>query len=43
MAYKAVLIDDNKNTVISLQYSINWEELGVNLAGAAYDGKSGKS
>lgn len=42
MAYKAVLIDDNKNTVISLQYSINWEELGVDLAGAAYDGKSGK-
>lgn len=42
MAYKAVLIDDNRNTVISLQYSINWEELGVVLAGTAYDGKSGK-
>lgn len=42
MAYRAVLIDDNKNTVLSLQYSIDWKRLGIELAGAAYDGKSGK-
>ena len=32
MAYKAVLIDDNKNTVLSLEYSIEWENLGIELA-----------
>ena len=42
MAYKAVLIDDNKNTVLSLEYSIEWENLGIELAGTAYDGRSGK-
>ena len=41
MAYKAVLIDDNKNTVLSLEYSIEWENLGIELAGTAYDGRSG--
>lgn len=40
--YKAVVIDDNKNTVLSLQYSIHWQELGVDLVGVAYDGKTGK-
>ena len=29
MAYKAVLIDDNKNTVLSLEYSLEWEKLGI--------------
>ena len=42
MAYKAVLIDDNKNTVLSLEYSLEWENLGIELAGTAYDGRSGK-
>lgn len=32
MAYKAVLIDDNKNTVLSLEYSLEWENLGIELA-----------
>ena len=36
MAYKAVLIDDNKNTVLSLEYSLEWENLGIELAGTAY-------
>lgn len=27
MAYRAVLIDDNKNTVLSLKYSIEMEQL----------------
>ena len=36
MAYKAVLIDDNKNTVLSLEYSIEWENLGIELAGSGY-------
>ena len=31
MAYKAVLIDDNKNTVLSLEYSINGKIWGSNL------------
>ena len=42
MAYRAVLIDDNKNTVLSLEYSIEWEKLGIELVGTAYDGRSGK-
>ena len=42
MAYRAVLIDDNKNTVLSLKYSIEWENLGIELVGTAYDGRSGK-
>lgn len=42
MTYKAVLIDDNKNTVLSLQYAISWENLGIELIGVAYDGKRGK-
>lgn len=42
MAYRAVLIDDNKNTVLSLEYSIEWEKLGIELVGTAYDGRNGK-
>ena len=41
MAYKAVLIDDNKNTVLSLEYSLEWENLGIELAGTAYDRENG--
>ena len=33
---------DNKNTVLSLEYSLEWENLGIELAGTAYDGRSGK-
>ena len=42
MAYKAVLIDDNKNTVLSNEYTLERENLGIELAGTAYDGRSGK-
>lgn len=42
MIYKAVLVDDNKSTVRSLQYSVDWEQCGIELVGVAYDGMSGK-
>lgn len=40
--YTGVLIDDNKITVLSLQKSIDWEALGIQIVGTAYDGREGK-
>ena len=41
MAYKVVLIDDNVNTVNSLRLTVDWEGLGYEVAGVAYDGEPG--
>lgn len=41
MAYKVVLIDDNMNTVNSLRLTVDWEGLGYEVAGVAYDGGPG--
>jgi len=41
MRYKAVIIDDNVNTVKSLLVSIDWASLDIEIAGTAYDGLTG--
>ncbi len=41
LAYKVVLIDDNINTVNSLRLTVDWEGLGYEVAGVAYDGEPG--
>ncbi len=41
MAYKVVLIDDNINTVNSLRLTLDWEGLGYEVSGVAYDGELG--
>lgn len=41
MAYRVVLIDDNITTVTSLQMTVDWIGLGFQVAGVAYDGRSG--
>lgn len=40
--YKAVIIDDNQNTVISLENGLDWNALGIEVKGTARDGKSGQ-
>lgn len=40
--YKVVIIDDNKNTVQSLLRSVNWNELGIEVAGTAANGVNGQ-
>lgn len=42
MAYKAVIIDDNRNTVRSLEQGVPWGEVGIEIAGVAFDGKEGR-
>lgn len=39
--YKAIVVDDNQNTIRSLQISVNWQECGFELVGVAYDGAQG--
>ena len=40
--FKVVIIDDNQLIVESLESTISWKELGLNVAGHAYDGMEGK-
>jgi len=40
--YKIVIIDDNKSTVQSLEKSVNWTALGIEVMGTAYDGIHGR-
>lgn len=42
MLYNVVIIDDNSNTVQSLVYGIEWNELGLKIVGTAFDGQQGK-
>lgn len=39
---KIVIVEDNLITVRSLEQTINWEQLGCEVAGVAYDGESGR-
>ncbi len=39
--YKALIIDDNPITVEALQSTVMWQELGIAIAGCAYDGVEG--
>ena len=39
---KVIIVEDNLITVRSLEKTIDWEGLGCELAGIAYDGESGK-
>jgi len=41
MAYRLVIIDDNPTTVQSLSQCFDWDELGIELAGTAFDGIEG--
>ena len=41
MSFKVVIIDDNINTVKSLQVSINWNEMGLEVVGSADNGIKG--
>lgn len=41
MAIKVIIVDDNRSTVRSLALGVEWEELGLAVAGTAYDGEEG--
>jgi YesN/AraC family two-component response regulator len=41
MSFKVVIIDDNVNTVKSLQISIDWKSIGLEVAGTAFNGIQG--
>lgn len=41
MAYKAIIVEDNQNTVYALQTGVDWQAHGFELAGVAYDGLQG--
>lgn len=43
MAYRLAIIDDNQTTVTSLLDALDWNALGIEIVGTAYDGLSGRS
>lgn len=43
MAYRVIIVDDNQNTVKSLLYGFDWESLGLEVVGTAYDGQQGSA
>lgn len=43
MVYDIVIIDDNESTVQSIAQTIDWEQLGCQLVGIAFDGIEGRN